>query len=277
MTRQRCQGHTLCSMIAPGFVRAQRHRRHLVAGERSGSAPTRRTRSAKPRTHVPNRPSHRRLTAASRRSEKHWETSLERRRRQAADDDRKKNTVPLRPAHPGVPRAVRQDHRGDAVQVPDGVDRRLQRALGRRGQQARLRAGALPGRSPTITTSPARRRLPGHHHPEGAAGHGRARRHPGDGRARAQHLPRCAEPVPVPRRDQAVAALRRRDRPRGPRREDRVGPHRLRRRPRQHRARGAHAGDDGHRAREVADLQRARAPARCPPRNTRPTPRASPR
>ena len=24
----RCQGHTLCSMIAPGFLRAQRHRRH---------------------------------------------------------------------------------------------------------------------------------------------------------------------------------------------------------------------------------------------------------
>ena len=56
------------------------------------------------------------------------------------------------------------------------------------------------------------------------------------------------------------AAVRRRDRARGARREDRVGPDRLRRRPRQHRARGAHPGDDGHRAEEVADLQRARAP-----------------
>ena len=73
-------------------------------------------------------------------------------------------------------------------------------------------------------------------------------------------LPRCAEPLPLPRRGQAVAAVRRRDRARGARREDRVGPHRLRRRPRQHRARGAHAGDDGHRAEEVAGLQRARAP-----------------
>ena len=54
-----------------------------------------------------------------------------------------------------------------------------------------------------------------------------------------------------------------------------IGPHRLRRRPRQHRARGAHPGDDGHRAEEVAGLQRARARCRCPPRSTRPTPRAS--
>ena len=102
--------------------------------------------------------------------------------------------------------------------------------------------------------------LPGHHDPEGAAGHRRARRHPGDGRARAQHVPRSAEPVPLPRRHQAVAAVRRRDRARRPRREDRVRPNRLRRRPREHRARGADAGDDGHRAEEVAGLQRACAP-----------------
>ena len=122
-----------------------------------------------------------------------------------------------------------------------------------------------------------RKRLPGNHHPEGAAGHGRARRHPRDGRTRAQHLPRGAEPLPLPRRDQALAALRRRDHPRGARREDRVGPHRLRRRPRQHRARGAHAGDDGHRARRSGRSTASPRTCRYPLRNTRPTPRASPR
>ena len=150
--------------------------------------------------------------------------------------------------------------------MPDGVDRRLQRALGRRGQQARLRAGPLPR---GVQRSRHQRRtqgVPGHHDPQGATGHGGARRHPGDGRARAQHLPRCAEPVSVPRGDQAVAAVRRRDRAGGARREDRVGPDRLRRRSRQRRARGAHPGDDGHRARQVADLQRARAPVGVHPR-----------
>ncbi len=153
----------------------------------------------------------------------------------------------------------------------------LQRALGSRGQQARLRVGALSCRVQRSRHQRRTQRIPGHHDPQGAAGHGRARRHSRDGRTRAQHLPRCTEPLPVPRRDQAVAALRRRDRAGGPRREDRVGPHRLRRRPRQHRARGAHPGDDGHRARQVADLQRACAPVGVHPRALARRRRASPR
>ena len=195
------------------------------------------------------------------------------RRRQRAEEE----SVPLRPAHPGVPGAVREDHRGDAVQVPDGLDRRLQRALGRRRQQARVRAGALSGRVQRSRHQRRAQRVPGNHDPEGAAGHGRARRHPRDGRTRARHLPRCVEPLPLPRRDQAVATLRRRDHPGGARREDRVGPHRLRRRPRQHRARGAHPGDDGHRARRSGRSTASPHTCRYPLRNTRPTPRASPR
>ena len=200
-----------------------------------------------------------------------------------SDDQRRRRRpqeeqVPLRPAHPGVPASssskITEEMQAKCpmawTDVYDGhwvaADSKHVFELAR-----------CPVVSNDHDINGERQRLPGHHDPEGAAGHGRARRHPGDGRARAQHLPRSAEPVPVPRRDQAVAAVRRRDRARRPRREDRVGPHRLRRRPRQHRARGADAGDDGHRAEEVAGLQRARARCRCPPRSTRPTPRASPR
>ena len=143
--------------------------------------------------------------------------------------------------------------------MPGGVVGHLQRSLGGGGQQGSLRTRALP-RGVQPSRSDRRDAVPGHHHPEGATGHGRARRHPGDGRARAQPLPGCVEPLPLPRRGQAVAAVRRRDRARGARREDRVRPDRLRRRPRQHRPRRAHPRDDGHRAEEVAGLQRAGPP-----------------
>ena len=178
----------------------------------------------------------------------------------AADGDRKKNTLPLRPAHAGVPAAVREDHRGDAVQVPDGVDRTSTTGTGSpRTASTSSNWRAAPW-CPTITTSPARRPYQGITIPKAQ----RATVVRGGilemDEPEHSTLPRCAEPLPVPRRGQAVAAVRRRDRARGARREDRVGPHRLRRRPRQHRARGAHPGDDGHRAEEVAGLQRARAP-----------------
>ena len=39
-----------------------------------------------------------------------------------SDSDRKKNSVSLRPALRRVPVAVQDDHRGDARQVPDGLD-----------------------------------------------------------------------------------------------------------------------------------------------------------
>ena len=162
----RCQGHTLCSMIAPDSfelsdIDGTSSPVNEVVPRRSGGC------GARGRAVVP-RAGHldRRVRPAT---EKHRETSLEQsttseqRRRQRAEEEH----LPLRPAHAGVPDAVREDHRGDAVQVPDGVDRHLQRALGRRRQQARLRTGALPGgvqpsrhqrRDAGTRASPSRRR-----------------------------------------------------------------------------------------------------------------------
>ena len=84
-------------------------------------------------------------------------------------------------------------------------------------------------------------------------------RHPGDGRARTPHLPQRAQPLPVARRGQALGAVHRRRDARLPRREDRGRPHRLRRRSGQRRAGRADAGDAGHPAEELANVQRADA------------------
>ena len=139
---------------------------------------------------------------------------LDRRRHQRRRQRSQEEPFRLRPAHTGIPAAVREDHRRDAGQMPDGMVADLRRALGRRGQQGGLRAGPLPGGVQRPRHQRRAQGLSGHHHPEGTASHRRSRRHPGDGRARAQRLPRSAEPVPLPRRDQAVAAVRRRDRAR---------------------------------------------------------------
>ena len=61
----------------------------------------------------------------------------------------------------GTPRStepVREDHRRDPRQVPGRVDRYLRRPLGRRRQPSGIRAGPLPGMSPTTTTSTANAR-----------------------------------------------------------------------------------------------------------------------
>ena len=147
----RCQGHTLCSMIAPDSFELSDIDGTVVAGERSGAARSG-GRGARSCAVVP-RAGHldRRVTPTTPAEPAIHDESAGRqalsvddikRRRQRAE----KESVPLRPAHAGVPGAVREDHRGDAVQVPDGLDRRLQRALGRRRQQARVRTGALSGR-----------------------------------------------------------------------------------------------------------------------------------
>ena len=256
------------------LVRARRRRRPLVAGVNEVVPADQEDAVAKPPTPAPSRPSSSNDAAARRRSRNTEETRREHRR---CRDRRRpqEEHLPLRPAH--ARSTASSSSRSPRRCSPSARWRGLTSTTGTgwpRTASTSSNWRAAPWCPTTTTSRRAETRYQGITIPTRAAGHRGARRHPRDGRARAQHLPRCAEPVPVPRRHQAVAALRRRDRARGARREDRVGPHRLRRRPGQHRARRAHAGDDGHRAEEMAGLQRARARlgvhartlARCPAR-----------
>ena len=101
-------------MIAPD-LRAQRRRRRLVAGERSrtgrpgGCGP--RGRAFVPRTgHLDRRMS---MTHTESQGRQRLERRRHRRRRRPQEEH-----VSLRPAYAGLPAAVREDHRGDAVPCP---------------------------------------------------------------------------------------------------------------------------------------------------------------
>ena len=233
---------------------------------------------AKPRTPARSRPSSSNDVEHQRRTDSQGDTAVSiddvtsRRRPQ-------EELVPLRPAHPGVPRCSSRRSprrcrpsarwRGPTSTTGTGWPRaasevfelaRCPRGLQRSRHQRRAHAAtrASPSRRPQRATV-VRGGILEMDEPEHSTYRG----------ALNPYLSPAAIKRWQPFVDEIVRAATRR--------EDRVGPHRLRRRPGQHRARGADAGDDGHRAEEVDDLQRAGARCRCPPRSTRPTPSGSPR
>ena len=166
--------------------------------------------------------------------------------------------LPLRPAHAGVPGALRGDHDRDAGQVPGGVERHLRRALGRGRARRGLRARPVVG---VPVQRPRREQraegLQGDHDPD--PGERVPGRLPGDGPARAAALPAGAQPVPVARRGRALDPGGGRAGPRLPERAHRDRPDRLRRRPRQRGAGRAHAGDARGPAEELEPLLRGGA------------------
>ena len=150
------------------------------------------------------------------------------------------------------------DHRGDARQVPGGVERHLRRALGRRGHTEVFELARCPHVSNDHDLTGERRGYKGISIPTlpqrataSAAASWRWTR-PSSGTTAASLNPYLS-PAAVERWKPFVDEIVRASL------DEKIEtrPDRLRRRPRQHRARGAHPGDDGDPAEEVDDLRRA--------------------
>ena len=267
---ERCQGHTLCSMIAPDSFQL-----NDIDGSSSAVTkwcrPIRRTRSGKPRSPARSKPSSSRTKAKGDSTLSVDDVVTTRQRSQ--EEPRITSTGTLAEYRS----QFKTDHRGDARQVPDGLDRHLRRALGRGGSQEVFELARCPAVSNDHDINGERRgyqgiSIPTANRVSGVRG-GILEMDDPEHRIYRTVLNPYLSPAAVKRWEPFIDDVTRACL------DEKIeaGQHRLRRRSGQHRARRADAGDAGHPAEELEPSTASRFMPRCTRRSTPPTSSASPR